>query len=365
MKTSMIVAKSRDVQEVVSKLSSDKAKTREEGIKLLSTWLEGEGSFSFCKLIGRKTAILNQGDIPHSETWPFLVKLLITCIKLEISTSKKRPPKLLLAKMLRTIVQHAEDIRFSGKRLLLLSVVKLLFNHILDVVKDSTVYQSEYNVILRHLLSVKEYCCQMRKRIYCSLVLIYMKNVELAMDKKGQFLFNGKEDVFRNVLTLHVLLENSPGDFPDNLRGDVVKGFIGIFSNMREEGKVSRNLMECINTYLLKDGPNIGSQAMDIHRSLQDFVFHCWLTTHDKGLKNCLINYAKLQLRLNRISEDGIIIEQLLLVFDKELNQNIIGTIGIPKCDTVKDDKACILGSLHMGLMELAASVYYQVNKLL
>lgn len=150
-----------------------------------------------------------------------------------------------------------------GKRLLLLSVVKLLFNHILDVVKDSTVYQSEYNVILRHLLSVKEYCCQMRKRIYCSkfvqynfystifwlitslcyfpfhyfrcegLVLIYMKNVELAMDKKGQFLFNGKEDVFRNVLTLHVLLENSPGDFPDNLRGDVVKGFIGIFSNMR------------------------------------------------------------------------------------------------------------------------------------
>lgn len=173
----MIVAKSRDVQEVVSKLSSDKAKTREvrflrifssffvflrfvhelflqEGIKLLSTWLEGEGSFSFCKLIGRKTAMLNPGDIPHccfslslsnsmtfllrflwnikhtdvqfffvitmfllvsaAETWPFLVKLLITCIKLEISTSKKRPPKLLLAKMLRTIVQHAEDIRFSG-----------------------------------------------------------------------------------------------------------------------------------------------------------------------------------------------------------------------------------------------------------
>lgn len=111
--------------------------------------------------------------------------------------------------------------------------------------------------------------------------------------------------------------------------------------------------MECINTYLLKDGPNIGSQAMDIHSSLQDFVFHFWLTTHDKGLKvftfihlfclcfknflwifllqNCLINYAKLQLKLNRISEGGTIIEQLLLVFDKELNQNIIGTIGIPK----------------------------------
>lgn len=53
------------------------------------------------------------------------------------------------------------------------------------------------------------------------------------MDKKGQSLSNVKEDVFRNVLTLHVLLENSPSDFPDNLRGDVVKGFIGIFSNMR------------------------------------------------------------------------------------------------------------------------------------
>lgn len=43
--------------------------------------------------------------------------------------------------------------------------------------------------------------------------------------------------------------------------------------------------MECINTYLLKYGPNLGYQAMEIHSAVQHFMFRYWLTTRDRGLK--------------------------------------------------------------------------------
>ncbi|TYG54608.1 hypothetical protein ES288_D09G204300v1 [Gossypium darwinii] len=56
---------SSDVQEIVSKLSSDKAKAREDGIKLLSMWLEGERSIGFCKVIGQNTAKLKPNEIPQ------------------------------------------------------------------------------------------------------------------------------------------------------------------------------------------------------------------------------------------------------------------------------------------------------------
>jgi len=61
----------------------------------------------------------------------------------------------------------------------------------------------------------------------------------------------------------------------------------------REEGKVSRKLVECINTYLLNDGPNLGCQLLEIHKAIQQFLFHCWLTTHDRVLKvsyTCIYN---------------------------------------------------------------------------
>lgn len=42
-----------------------------------------------------------------------------------------------------------------------------------------------------------------------------------------------KEEVFRYILTLHSLIENPPGDFPDDLREKVVEFFIEIFKSMR------------------------------------------------------------------------------------------------------------------------------------
>lgn len=60
----------------------------------------------------------------------------------------------------------------SGKVLPLLSVVKLLFNHVSDVLSNVPSFQSEYGVILRHLLAVRDYHFHMRKRIYSSEFLL-------------------------------------------------------------------------------------------------------------------------------------------------------------------------------------------------
>nr|XP_029123739.1 serine/threonine-protein kinase ATM isoform X3 [Elaeis guineensis] len=358
------MATTKDVQEIISKLSSQKAKARDEGIKLLNSWLEGERSISFCRLLGQNTVRIKPNEIPHAETWPFLITLLTKCIALEISASKKRPPKLILAKTLRTAIQCAEDQKLSGQKLLLFSVVKLLFNHIWDVIKDASSFQSEYSSILRHLLTVKDYRYQMRKPVYCSLVGLYINKVELSIDMKSNSHSSSKEEAFRYILSLHALLENPPGDFPDDIREDLVKGFIRIFSQIRDEGKFSRKLMECINTYLLKDGPNLGYQAMEIHSAVQQFMFRHWLTTHDRGLKNSFVLYARVQLKLSRtMSERSPLMEQLLDVIIKELDQSTNTGTGFLWSDMSRDDKVGTLGGTQQGLMELAATVFYQACK--
>ncbi|XP_042436712.1 serine/threonine-protein kinase ATM-like isoform X3 [Zingiber officinale] len=357
------MATSRDVQEIISKLSSDKAKAREEGVKLLSSWLEGERSVDFCKLLSRNTAKIKPDEIPHSETWPFLVTLLMRCISSEISTSKKRPPKLIFAKTLRMTIQYAEDARISGNSFLLFSVVKVVFNHALDVIKDVPSYQLEYNSILRHLLTVKEYRYQMRKRVYCGLIVLYTTKLGTLMDLNPSQA-GSNEDSFRTIVILYVLLENPPGDYPDNIREDVVQTFTKVFFKVRNEGKVLRKLMECLNIYLLRDGPNLGHQALEIHSAVKEIIFRCWLTTHDQGLKSSFINYMRIQLSLIRsLSEGAPIIEQFLDVITKEFDHGI-NVAGVLWYDVSKDDKSGSLGSIRQSLMELAATVFYQACRI-
>ncbi|KAJ0603861.1 putative non-specific serine/threonine protein kinase [Helianthus annuus] len=347
---------SRDVHEIVSKLSSDKAKPREEGIKLLNTWLEGERLIEFCRYLGRNTSMLKPHEMPHAETWPFLVKLLTKAIQLEVSASKKRPPKLAFAKTLRIVVQRAED----GKSLHLLSVAKLLFNHIWEILKDVPSFQSEYGIILRHLLAVKHLQFHLRKRVYSSLVLLYMGKVEISLSEQRSYgQANPKEEVFRCILTLHSLLDSPPGDFSDDLREGITKGFIEIFSNLRDEGKVLRKLVECINTYLIRDGPNMGTQSLEIHDAIHQFLFRVWVTTHDRGLKDALVLYARLQLKLARGATDGsALLEQLLDIIGKELDHINTSTTSLPWNDTNRDDKRGTLTNSQSSLLELAAFVF-------
>ncbi|KAK9943183.1 hypothetical protein M0R45_008801 [Rubus argutus] len=311
------MVKSRDVQEIVAKLSSDKAKTRESLLydqdfdvfigrdKLLNTWLEGERSNDFCKYLGQNTKKLKPDEIPHSETWPFFITMLI-----------------------QIVVQRAGDDKISGTPLPLLHVVKSLFNHIWEVLSNdpSFQWQSEYGLVLHDLLVVRDYRFHMRKRIYCSLVLLYMDNVE-------------------NSLSGMALL----------------RVFVTIFSYIRNEGKVSRKLIECINTFLLKDGPNLGCQSLEIHNAVHQFVFRCWLTTHDQAFKDALIFYARLQLNMTRGATDGsFLVQQLLDIVYKELDQSCVSNTNVPRTDAAKYEKFGTLSSSHCGLVELAAAVLYR-----
>ncbi|RDX75631.1 Serine/threonine-protein kinase ATM, partial [Mucuna pruriens] len=363
----MTIVTSRDVQEIVEKLSSDKAKTREEAIRLLNTWLEGERSYNFCKFIGLSTAKLRPDEVPHSkvytyaETWPFLISLLIKSASAEISSSKRRNPKMIYAKTLRIVVQRAEDGKCSGKMLPLSSVVKPLFNHVWDVLSNVPSFQSEYGVILRHLLSVRDYSFQMRKRIYGNLVFLYIEKVEASLNEKNISICTSKEEVFRYILTLHSLLKYPPGDYPDNVREDIVKGFVRICSFIREEGKIPRKLVECINTYLLNDGPNLGSQLFEIHNAMQQFVCRSWLTTHDRVLKDSLVFYARIQLNLMRGAADRcLLVEQLLDMICKDLDQGSMSSTSMLRGDGNKDDKLGALSSSQCGLVELAAVLFYR-----
>ncbi|KAH6798041.1 Serine/Threonine-kinase ATM-like protein [Perilla frutescens var. hirtella] len=349
----------RDIQEIVSKLTSDKAKARDEGIKLLNTWLEGERSVGFCRFLSEKSSVLKPNEIPNSESWPFLVKILMQCLSLEISSSKKRLPKLNFAKTLRIVVQRAEDDRFSEKNWPLLPVARVLFNHVWDVLKDVPSFQSEYSILLRHLLSVRDYRFHMRKRVYSNLVLLYMEKVETSLGAENIGQLNPKEEVFRFTLTLQSLLENPPGDIPDELREDMIKGFVGIFSHVRDEGKISRKLIECLNTYLLKDGPNLGCKSLDIHESVQQFVFRCWFATHDRSLKDALVCYGKLQISLTRGVVDGAaLLEQLLDVVSKELDQMSTSGASITRSDPTRDEKCGFLTTSQHSMVELAALVF-------
>ncbi|XP_045816356.1 serine/threonine-protein kinase ATM isoform X4 [Trifolium pratense] len=352
---------SRDVREIVENLSSEKVKPREEGIKLLNSWLEGERSYNFCKFIGLSTSKLRPDEVPHSETWPFLVSLVIKASSLEISSSKRRNPKMIYAKTLRLIVQRAEAAKYSGKILPLSSVVKPLFNHVWDVLSNVPSFQSEYGIILRHLLAVRDYSFQMRKRVYCSLVMLYIEKVEASLNGKNISHFTSKEEVFRNILTLHSLLDYPPRDYPVNLREDIVKGFVKICSFIREEGKISRKLVECINTYLLNDGPNLGFQLLEIHNAMQEFMFQCWLTTHDRVLKDSLMVYARTQLNLIRGADDRqLLVEHLLDVIYKDLDQGSVSSTTMPRVDGNTDDKLGTLSSSQCGLVELAAVLFYR-----
>lgn len=68
----------------------------------------------------------------------------------------------------------------------MISVAKKLFSHIWEVVKDAPSFLIEYSIILRQLLTVKEYRYQMKPRTYSSFVVLYMKKVATGFDEKNQ-----------------------------------------------------------------------------------------------------------------------------------------------------------------------------------
>jgi len=60
-----------------------------------------------------------------------------------------------------------------------------------------------------------------------------MKKVATVLDAKFSNQASSKDESFRCTLTLHVLLENPPGDYPDIMRDEVINGFSAIFPHIR------------------------------------------------------------------------------------------------------------------------------------
>lgn len=60
-----------------------------------------------------------------------------------------------------------------------------------------------------------------------------MEKVETSLSTESIGHSNPKEEVFRFTLTLQSLLENPPGDIPDELREVMIMGFVGIFAHVR------------------------------------------------------------------------------------------------------------------------------------
>ncbi|KAH9603108.1 hypothetical protein KSS87_015043, partial [Heliosperma pusillum] len=374
----MTTVTSRDIQDIVTKLSSDKSKIREEGIKLLNTWLKGERSISFCKYLSRKTAMLKSHDIAGVETWPFLVSLLILCTKEEISGSKKRDPKLLFAKTLRTVVQFAQDNKGHGHHLPLIMITKDLFTHILEVFRGVPSFHSEYAVLLRHVLTVRDYRFHMKKAHYCELVVMHIEKVKVSLSEEhlGKSRYCA-EECFKHLMTLHFLLENPPGDFPSKIRKKLVDFFTDFKLTARDVWRIPRKFIECLNAYLLKDGPNLGGESLVIHNSVKTFVFSNWhqRPDSDTDLKDVLISYAKLQLHLRRGNEEESelpLLDELSKIISRDLEHCSIPCIGTSRLDKfaaagAKDEKIGTLASSNHNLLELAALVVYRsfvgVNK--
>ncbi|VAH21018.1 unnamed protein product [Triticum turgidum subsp. durum] len=358
------MATARDVEEVVQKLASDRARPRDEGVKLLGTWLQGDRAPTFCRLLARNTARAKPGHLASGATWPFLITALAKCVLADIAAKRRGATRSAAAGMLRAAVRCAEDARLSGHSLLLISVAKQLFSHILEVIKDAPSFQLEYSPILRQLLTVKEYRYQMKPRTYSNLVVLYMKKVATGFDANFSNQASSKEESFRCTWTLHVLLENPPGDYPDTMREEVLNGFCAIFSHIRrEDGKLTSKLMECVNTFLLMDGPNLGDKSVEIHKAVQDFVLRSWLMTRDLRLKSLFITYAKIQLKLARAIPKVLERKNLLGVIMDDLDQNVNTEAGLLWCEASRDAKDMSLRCSLEELMDLSATIFYQAYK--
>ncbi|KAJ7559328.1 hypothetical protein O6H91_04G079500 [Diphasiastrum complanatum] len=348
-----------DVEELVSKLLSDRTRVREEGLKLLNSYLEVVGNQSFCTLLDNQTVLLQQQERIHSSTWPGVLHALCQCISMEVALSKKRGPKSFLSKTLRTFVQKAEDHNRSGHKLLLLRKMKKLFHHLSETVRDASSFVSDYGQILCQLLPDIEYRLCLSKKTYTDLFHFFLEKVKSVAHKDAPEHSITKEEAFRLALTLLSLVQHPPGDIPDLLRSDIVDGYCDIFSHLRDDGRIAKKLIAAVNTTLINDGLNLGDSVVKIHSSFRHFLVRTWLTTRDWELKDGLVLYLRAQLNLRRIiaSRDCGVLQELLELIEKELDHT-----GAFLAGCFRDDKPGCLSKSSRSFFELAATVLFEVG---
>ncbi|KAG0604904.1 hypothetical protein M758_9G018000 [Ceratodon purpureus] len=354
-----------DVEDLNIKLTSDRAKVREDGVKALGSYLEGAAGLSICPLLDQQTALLRANDRIASATWPGVLNALCECIVMEVAASKKRGPKPFLAKTLRNFVHKAEDTSRSGKSHFLLRKIKRLFQHILDMLQEVPVFSSDYSHILRELLPDVEYRLRMGRKIYNDFVSHYLaKAKEIVHNRKFEAAV-AKEESFRNTLTLLILLQNPPGDLAAHVKEDIVDGFCEIFAFNRDEDRITKKLVSSLNAFLVVDGLNLGEDVVKLHSSFRPFMVRTWLTSRDRDLKDELVLYARMQLKLQYIValDDGSVVEELVGLVEKELDQTGIALTGYQRYDIMREDKVGSVSRSEKGFLEFAAATFFEVGK--
>ncbi|BBN18785.1 serine-protein kinase ATM [Marchantia polymorpha subsp. ruderalis] len=351
-----------DVEELNNKLVSDKAKVREDGLKILQSYLHSTGETSLWTLLDEETARLDQHGRIRSSTWPGILHALCLCIENEVAASKRKVPKTALAKTLRSFVLKAEDTSRPGQNLSLLRKVKRLFQHVLEILQRVPSYVSDYNNILCQLLHVFEYRTRMGKKIYSDLLHFYMEKAKEISRTITTEVSLAKEEAFRNTSSLHSLLQHPPGDFPDVLLVNIVDDFIEIFMHLGDEGRIAKKLLASLNSFLLMNGLNIGAAAGNIHASIKTFMFRVWLTTRDRELKDGLVLYARIQLQLRYIldPDESHEVSNLLELVEKELDQSGVALSALYRLDVVREEKPSAVSRTLRSFLELASAVLYE-----
>ncbi|GAQ86367.1 Protein kinase ATM/Tel1 [Klebsormidium nitens] len=275
-----------DVEELMEKLCSEKAKVRKDAIKELNSYLSGSGGGDFIACLDQESASLydKRVRIPAA-SWPGVLQALCQCILTEVLAAKKRPPETLLAKTFKLYIQKAEETKREGGRL------------------------------------------QMGKKTFHNLVDFFMsKAIDLAHGRLPR-----TEEGFRNIATLHMLLQHPPRDLPEEVRDDVFEGFTRMFPNLKDDGRYSEKMLAALNAFLLSDGLDLGDDAARQHAEVHTFMHSTWLNTTERRMKATLVAYARLQMQLQgfQLMEDETgALSDLVDLVSKDLDQGDVGVSG-------------------------------------
>ncbi|MCO5564114.1 hypothetical protein L7F22_017770 [Adiantum nelumboides] len=364
----MAMATVEEVEILISKLLSEKSKLREDGIKQLLSYLDASGGVSLAPLLDHQTTLYSQPDRMLSSTWPGVVRAVCQCNKAESTSSKKRTPKPIFSKALRSIIQKAEDRIHSGVFLFSPQDLKSLFSHLLEVIVESPSFVTDYSYIIRQLVTVSDYCAQMSRQVYIKLVGFFMERVKMLVLENGSEAALCKEDAFRAASTLYCLLQNPPEDFLVKVREHLIEGFNDIFLHLRDEGRRARKLLASLNLFLLKDGVNLGDVLLDIHSSIKGFILRTWKVTRDRELKDELVFYGRLQLKFRTVILflEGDFISQMQPLVEKDLDQScaINFATGSYRFEGGREGKLWTITKGVRHFLDFAASIFIEAHKL-
>ena len=326
-----------DVKELHHSLTSVKTSERKSGINSLKSWLEIK---DFLLRLDETTQTLSQSAqlTPTQASWPAICHSLCKCISLELAASGRRreepagkgakerirkqkqdSDELLVASSLRVFVQAAEN---SAKRSKLLHPLqrksKRLFATVVTEIERQTlssVTGRELNELLRlHLLHKTEYCANVDSAIKQKLIVQYLKWLNHAN------YLSHKEEFYRNVDTLRLILMHLRGDVCKTVRNDLCEFFRATFKFLDNYSKVGYSVFKTLNVFLFKHRFDLCSKLDALSSLPYRLIRGTWDKSRHRGYRIAICEYIELDLLYNRADKRSSILTELLHLTSKDLD---------------------------------------------